>query len=167
MVHVFLSEICISEGTQLRATKRADQFRRLLLHRKQAHLNIIAHFPSPSNQSIDKILLTSGRALGRDVRAAAGLPPSSPCRGCRTATELPLPGLPDCRRAPPVVADSYSGGSSAAVRQHSTAGLQRVKAKVPFPHFFSTMAEITPTMSLLVVEVPETSEAVFMIHNII
>ena len=27
-------------------------------------------------------------------------------------------------------------------------GLQRVKAKVPFPQFFSTMAEITPTTSL-------------------
>ena len=46
-------------------------------------------------------------------------------------------------------------------------GLQRVKAKVPFPQFFSTMAELTPTTSLYVVEVPETSDAVFIIHNII
>ena len=36
-------------------------------------------------------------------------------------------------------------------------GFQGVKAKFPFPQSFSTMAEITPTESL-VGEVPETSE---------
>ena len=37
-------------------------------------------------------------------------------------------------------------------------GLQGIKAKVPLPQFFE---------SLLVVEVPEMSVAVFMVHNII
>jgi hypothetical protein len=48
------------------------------------------------------------------------------------------------------------GGSSAAqlleynpfLLHVAVHGIQRVKAKVPFPQFFSTMAEISPTASL-------------------
>ena len=72
---------------------------------------------------------------------------------CRNAAELPPPELPEYNPFLLHVAVRY--------------GLQRVKARVPFPQFFSTMAEITPTRGLYYVEVPQTSDAVFMIHSII
>ncbi|CAL8388071.1 unnamed protein product [Boreogadus saida] len=80
--------------------------------------------------------------------SGGGLPPSSPRRSCRTATEASA-AVRQLRRG-------ELGGSPAAqlpeynpfLLHVAVHGLQRVKAKVPFPQFFSTMAEITPTTSL-------------------
>ena len=46
-VHDLLSEICISESTPPTVSNRASQFRRPLLRRKGALLNITSHFPTP------------------------------------------------------------------------------------------------------------------------
>ena len=57
-------------GDSTPLTEQSSQFWRPLLRRKGVHLNITTHFPTPSNQSIDTILWTSGRALGGDVSEA-------------------------------------------------------------------------------------------------
>jgi hypothetical protein len=65
-VHDFLSEICISESTPPTVTKQASQFRRPLLRRKGAQLNITSHFPTPlqsehSYDFVDQRTSSSGR----------------------------------------------------------------------------------------------------------
>ena len=92
--------MCISESTLPMLPNERVSFRRPLLRRKGAHLIITSHFPNPSNQSTVKILWTSGQSAraggSRQLSSgstfpfsarAAGLPPSSPHRSCRTAAD--------------------------------------------------------------------------------
>jgi hypothetical protein len=95
--------------------------------------------------------------------------------GCTPGAELPpkLAGpLRGISAADRQLRRGELGGSTATqlpvynpfLLQVTVHGLQRVKDKVPFPQFFSTMSEITQNTSLyLVVEVADTSDAVFMI----
>ena len=74
--------------------------------------------------------------------------PGVHCRSCRNAAEASA-AVRQLRRG-------ELGGSSAFqlpeynpfLLHVAVHGLQRVKARVPFPQFFSTMAEISPTTSL-------------------
>ena len=113
---------------------------------------------------------------------------------CRTAAELPPPDFSAPGRHPPEQPGSFGGSSAPGVqcrvrRQSGSSGgwssaaqlpeynpfllhvgvlgLQRVKAKLPFPQFFSTMAEISPTTSLYLLWKCQRRQTVFMIHNII
>jgi hypothetical protein len=140
--------------------------------------------PLPSNQSIAKILWTSRRA--------------APAGGTRRQPGSSAPGvqslsLPDCRRAPPPpelppklrrpfssqstppeLPDSRFGSGRKRPDSRSTIhvvvhGHRRVEANVPFPQFFSTMAVITPTMSLYLLwkyQRRQTQTLLYMIHNI-
>ena len=65
-VHDFLSEICISESTPPTVTKRASRFRRPLLSRKGAQLNITSQLPNPLQSEhrydfVDQRICSSGR----------------------------------------------------------------------------------------------------------
>ncbi|CAL8251335.1 unnamed protein product [Boreogadus saida] len=99
-----------------------------------------------------------------DFSAPGGHPPEKPGKlRWQFSSQSTPPELPDCHR-------SFCGGrtASAAVRREELGGIpaaqlpeynpfllhvtvhgfQRNKAKVTFPKFFSTMAEISPTTSL-------------------
>ena len=62
-LHDFLSEICISESTPPTVNKRVSQFRRPLLRRKGAHLNITSH--SPTSLQSGTILSNADEQLRR------------------------------------------------------------------------------------------------------
>jgi hypothetical protein len=137
--------------------------------------------PLPSNQSIAKIVwnadeqlrrggtrkLSSGRTIpfsagaateasaavqrrrhggGRDCTPGAGLPPSSPRRS------------------------TSAGAARSSIPFSSVSRFMDFRESRPKflpPQFLSTMTDIPHYESLLVVEMPETSDAVVMIHNII
>ena len=95
----------------------------------------------------------------KGIVARGCLPPGPRCRGNTAEATLP-------RRCPEAVVPRHR---AAGLRQERTTGnnpfllhvavhvLQGDKGKVPFPQFLLTMAELTPTTSL-VVEIPETSD---------
>jgi hypothetical protein len=135
-----------SESTPPTVTKWTRQLRCRLLRRKQAHLNITNHFPMPlpSEYKYDFVeqqtsagwrcsrISEAGRFSGVQIEPRHGGE-----RDCTPGAELP-----DLCGAPPPELPRRS------CRTGSQSGPQRVKAKVPFPQFFSTMPEITPTTSL-------------------
>ena len=98
--------------------------------------------------------LSSGSTIHFSARAA-GLPPSSPRRMCRTAAEA-LAAVRQLRQPWQLRRGELGGSPEAQLRENNPFflhladqyGRQRVKAKVPFPQLFSTIAEITPTTSL-------------------
>ena len=122
-VHDCLSEICISESTPPRVTKQTSPFRRPLLRRKGAQLNITSHFPTPleSDHSYDFVDQRTSSSGGGNSAAAlqlssgstipfSSIPPPLDCRrifggspaekgivlpelSCRAAAEFPPPVL--------------------------------------------------------------------------
>ena len=179
-LHDFLSEMH-SERTAPPVTKRANQFRRFWI--------LAPTSPSPSNQSINTILWTCGRAKlrwqsggsgGGKSAAARQLPPPElrwhsgggdieekgivlPELSCWTAAELPPPELPDCRQS--------FGMSATAVQSLSPPYRCSIwnseSHQSSFPSILLNHVWDKPHYeSLLVVEVPETSDIVFIIHNI-
>ena len=154
-----MSEVCISEITPPTVTKQASQFRPPLLRRKGAQLNITAHFPTPlqSEHSYDFVdQRTSSSSWG--TSAAAQIREYNPFL-CRTAAGLPPPELPDCRQSFGRQSDRWRSCPPAAEAVRPPSGssggvLRELNCRR------SSAADCTP-------EVPETSDAVFMTHNII
>ena len=134
-VHDPLSEICISESTPPTVTKRASQFRRPLLRRKGAQLNITSHFPPLAqlrgyNPFLCRTAAEASAAVRRRrhrgerdctplsyprrtaaVEAVRPPPAVQQLRRCTPGAELP-PKLSGCSGGCPPRAEKSGGGSS-------------------------------------------------------
>ena len=128
------------------------------------HIWILPHTSqSPSHQSINTMLWSAGWRCSHFK--SREIPYKNRWLICQFAMCLPGRESGSTGGSPPAQLPEYNPFLLHVTVQ---SGLQRVKANVPFPQFFSTTGRDNPHYeSLLVVKVPETSGAVFVTHNII